>query len=858
MDLLERENVVQDLAGDLQAAAGGPGRIALVRGEAGIGKTTVVQHLIQMAGPHIRVLVGACDPLTTPRPLGPLMDLAPGLGEAVGTALKGALAGASRPGEVFECLLADLSGCPSLLVIEDVHWADEATTDFLRYLARRLPAVPALVVVTYRDDELGRTHPLTALLGTLAGYSWVYRHTLAPLSRRAVAQLATGHAVDTEELYRVSAGNPFLVTEILATPAESIPATVREAVAGRLVGLSQVARSVTDVLAVLGHRASLPLMTHILPEMDGALEEAVACGILRTDGQTIEFRHELARLAVLEAVPASYRLRVHQQVLTAMRSGPVAADDLALLADHAEAAGDATAVLEYAPRAAAHAVALGAHREAAAQFTRALRSVDHLPPDQQATLWEGHALACFLARELEEGIASRRMAVKLRHALGDGQREGEDLRWLSYMLWPDGHSTEAVETGLEAVRTLEKLGPSAELAGAHLNLSMLAVYDHEDAAVSAAHAQRAMDVGGHFGDAGLAVQAQFHAAAARMLCEGSGWEECEQAVSSAMAQSLQLDAGFLAMLMCWYTVMQHDDARATAAVQRSLAYSLEHELLTFVHCTKALNSWRLLNRGAWDQASDATQEVLTHPLSPPIDRAIAGTVLGLARARAGDPQVWPPLEQAARLVDENCLIDIGLGWEARVEAFWLAEDDERAQTEAHHGLAALADRTHPWLSGALACWIHRCGGTPPPVPAAEPYALELAGNWADAAARWEELGSPYEAALAHLAGDAPALRQALTGFEDLGARPAAARARALMRARGVRPIRSGPRAATLANPYGLTNREMDVFKLLGEGLSDADIADRLYITPKTTGHHVGAVLAKLGVHSRHEAARKAH
>ncbi|MFJ5779846.1 ATP-binding protein [Streptomyces sp. NPDC093094] len=856
MDLLERENVLQDLAGHLQAATSGPGRMALVRGESGIGKTAVVEHLVQSAGPHIRALVGACDPLATPRPLGPLMDLAPGLGQAVRTALKEALAGTGRPGEVSECLLADLDEHPSMLVIEDAHWADEATMDLLRYLARRLPTVPVLVVATYRDDEIGRAHPLTALLGTLASYRWISRHTLAPLSRRAVSCLATGHVMDARELYRVSAGNPFLVTEILATPAETIPATVREAVVGRLVGLSNPARGVTDVLAVLGHRASLPLVASILPDADGALEEAVARGILHTNGQTIEFRHELARLAVLEAVSAPKRLQVHRQVLAAMRSGPIAADDLPLLADHAEAADDPTAVLEYAPKAAAHAAALGAYREAAAQYARALRYADGLPPDQQAALWEGHALGCFLARQLEEAIASRQRAVKIRHALGDRQHEGEDLRWLSYMLWPAGHSTEAKQTGLEAVRVLEELGPGPELAEAYLNLSMLAVYRHEGAAVAAAHGQKAMAMSGRPGDAGLVLQAHFHPAAARMLCGDSGWEECEQAVSSAMTQELQLDAGLLAMLMCWYTLLQRDDARATAAVQRSETYCLEHELLTYELCTKALNSWRLLNRGSWDQATEATHEVLSHPLSPPMDRAIALTALGLVRARRGDPESWPPLEQAASLVEENSLLELGLGWEARVEAAWLAGDDKRAKTEAQHGLAAMADRTHPWLSGALACWIRRTGGTPPQVPAAEPYARELTGDWAGAAARWEELGCPYDTALARLAGDASALRQALTGFETLGARPAAARTRTVMRTRGVRPVRSGPRAATRANPYGLTNREMEVLKLLSEGLSDADIGARLYITPKTAGHHVGAVLAKLDVHTRHEAARK--
>ncbi|MFJ9704331.1 ATP-binding protein [Streptomyces sp. NPDC101234] len=858
MNLLEREALLQDLTSHLQDAVSGPGRLALVRGEAGIGKTTVVNRLAQLADPHIRILVGACDPLAVPRPLGPLMDLAPRLGQAARTVLAGALAGTCRPDEVFDCLLADLNAYPSLLVVEDVHWADEATMDLLRHLARRLPSVPALVVATYRDDEIGRTHDLTALLGTLAAYPWVCRHDLAPLSRGAVGRLAAGHAVDAEQVYHVSGGNPFIVTQILAAPAEFIPATVREAVAGRLAGLTATARRAVDVLAVLGRRVALPLLASVLPGLEETLDEAVAAGIVRTDGQVTEFRHELTRLAVLESVPAAHRLQVHRQVLAAMRSRPIAADDLALLADHAEGAGDPVAVLEYAPDAATHAAASGAHREAAAQYARALRYADRLPTDRRTDLLEGHAQACLLSSQLDEGIASGRRAVKLRRALGDRRHEGDDLRWLSCWLWLIGRTAEARRTGQAAVRVLEGLEPGRELARAYLNLCQLACYEHEPVAVTAAYAEKAIALGERFGDAGAVVQARFHASAARMLDQGAGWENCEKAVSSAMAQDLPEDAGLLALIMSWFTVLQGDADRTAAAVDRAEAYCLDHGLLSYLLCTRAWNSWGLLNRGRCAEAADTAQNVLSHPGSPPVVRSLALTVLGLVRARQGKAQVWQLLEQAASLVDPDCLLDTGLGWEARVETAWLLGDHELVQAEAERGLDALANRGHPWLSGPLACWVRRVGGVPPPVAAAGPYALELAGDWAGAAAQWDGLGCPYHAALVRLSGDASALHQALATFEALGARAAVGRTRAMMRSRGVRPIRRGPRAATRSNPYGLTIREMDVLKLLHEGLSDAEIAARLYIAPKTAGHHVGAVLAKLGVHTRQEAARKVH
>ncbi|OKK18598.1 LuxR family transcriptional regulator [Streptomyces sp. CB00455] len=801
-------------------------------------------------------MVGSCDPLATPRPLGPLMDLAPRLGRGVRAALSGALAGTCRTDEVFDCLLADLSTCPSLLVVEDVHWADDATLDLLRYLVRRLPSVPALVVVTYRDDEISRTHRLTGLLGTLAGYPWVCREDLAPLSRRAVARLATGHAIDAERLHRLSAGNPFIVTAVLAAPGEPIPAAVREAVAGRLAGLSAAARTVVDVLAVLGRRVSMPLLASILPVPQELLDEAVACGIMSTDGQTAEFRQELARLAVLEAVPAACRLRLHRKVLAVMRCGPVMADDLALLADHAAGAGDVAAVLEYAPAAAAHAASSGAYREAAAHYARALPYADHLPPDESASLLEGHSRACLLSGRLDEGISSRRRAVTMRRARGRQLHMADDLRWLSCWLWPAGRAAEAGRTGLDAVRVLEGLGPSRELADAYLNLCRLLCYGHEGVEAVTACAGKAIALGERFGDAGVLVQARFHAAAVRMLCEGGRQEECEQALSSALAQDLPVDAGSLALVTCWFAALQRDAVRTLAVAGRAEAHCLDHDLQSYLLCARAWRSWGLLHRGSWIAAADAAHAVLSHPGSPPVARSTALTVLALVQARRGQAQVGPLLEQAASLVDSECLLDTGLGWEAHVEAAWLLGDDERVQAEARRGLAMLAGRTHPWLSGPLACWIRRAGGTPPQVPAAGPYARELAGDWAGAAARWDGLGCPHDAAVARLSGDVPALHQALTTFEALGARPGVVRTRAVMRTRGIRPVRRGPRAATRANPYGLTNRELDVLKLLDEGLSDADIAARLYITPKTAGHHVGAVLTKLDVHTRHEAARK--
>src|SRR5258708_2742919 len=212
MVLLERESYLAALYDYAGEARRGDGRLVLVSGEAGIGKTALLERLARDL-PGARWSWGACDGLFTPRPLGPLFDVAAQLGGPLEELCR---AGAGRD-ELFGALLRQVSEPATLdvLVIEDVHWADEATIDLLRFLGRRLKTVPALLIASYRDDSLAADHRLRIALGDLAALRSTNRVRLDPLSAAGVRLLSAASGLDPAELFRLTGGNPLYITAVL-------------------------------------------------------------------------------------------------------------------------------------------------------------------------------------------------------------------------------------------------------------------------------------------------------------------------------------------------------------------------------------------------------------------------------------------------------------------------------------------------------------------------------------------------------------------------------------------------------------------------------------------------------------------
>ncbi|HXH88602.1 MAG TPA: AAA family ATPase [Gaiellaceae bacterium] len=851
--LLEREPALEALRETWTAAVAGHGRLALVAGEAGVGKTTLVRRFCEQEARSSTVLRGVCDALFTPRPLGPFLELAAG----VGGEFEAAVRTAADSHDVAAALMRELrTRSPTLVVLEDVHWADESTLDVLKLVARRIDAVPALLLATYRDDELEPAHPLRHLLGQLGART---RLVVERLSPEAVAELAAPAGLDPDDLYGKTGGNPFFVTEVLAAPAEDIPASVRDAVLARCARVSINARMLLGAVAIPRPEAELWLLDALAGEGVEALEECLASGMLAARPDRVGFRHELARLTVEESLAPDRRIELHRRALAALSSPPAGTADLARLAHHADAAGDGDAVLRYAPAAGDRAAELGSHREAAAQFQRALRFADGLAPSRRAELHRRRAHECYLIDQIEEAITSAKAAVACQREVGDRAAEGRATVFLSSISWCPGLIEMADEAGHKAVEILEQLPRGHDLASAYANVADLRS-DADDLEGTRDWATRALELAEELDDDELVCREAGDIARAELL---HGIPEGLDGLDRQIRRARQLGSQYVEVRCLVGLAKAAARARmygaARDAVEAGLQLVGERGYILWRLYLLAYRARIELEQGCWTEAAETAGLILQERWISTLPRTVALTVLGLVRARRGDPGSRESLEEAWALAvgtgEPERMAPVAA---ARAEAAWLETRREAAVEATSTAYELALERSVPRFVGELAVWRRRAGAVDPPPPdAAEPHALELAGDWARAAARWYELGCPYEAALALADGDEAALRESLGLLQELEARPAAAIVGRRLRERGVRDLPRGPRSATRENPSGLTTRELDVLEFLAEGLQNAAIAERLFLSTRTVEHHVAAIRRKLGVGTRGEAVAEA-
>jgi DNA-binding CsgD family transcriptional regulator/tetratricopeptide (TPR) repeat protein len=855
MELIDRDVPLQELKAAWQQAAA-KGCFMLIYGEAGIGKTALVEGFANREMEHTRLLWGACDALFTPRPLGPLHDIA---GQTKGELANLLQTDVNRPA-IFSAFLKELQAQPTIAIIEDIHWADEATLDLLKYLGRRIHLTHSLLVATYRDDELSPQHPLRLLLGDLVTSPAVRRMAVMPLSIEGVRRLIGDRPVDAESLHRQTDGNPFYVTEVLVAEKKGVPPTIRDAVLARAARLSLSGRAVLNAAAVIGPRINPWMLAEVVQAEAEAVNESLETGMLLAHGEMLAFRHELARQAILDSIPPHQRAFLHQVVLDVLKNSPVGRKDVVRLAHHAEAAGDRQAILTFARAAGKEAAALGMHRAAAAQYALALRHSDDLPLIEQIELNEAYALSVQGDPTRTATIAAYRRAAELARQANLPEREGFELVRLSGVLKIVGQAAEADQQLNEALTILEPLAPNRGLIDAYRLLAMKNLSEGE-AETAVAYAERSYQMA-------LEME-QIQAIAGAYQVMGLCWlpldhqHGCEH-LEKCLALSLEHKQYWTAAALYPNLIMTYIDIykldRAEQLLNVALPYTIDHDMDAATHLLQAWQTMLHLFQGRWRDSMDTVERLLQHPRLEPGSRNPALAAKGRLLARQGKAESAQELmdEALAQTLKTGNRQRMGIYYCARAEAAWLVDDHEGMLRYSTAFYDIAVQNKQPGFAAELAYWRWRAGDKVETFDwMVRPFVLEIQGEWREAAAAWSALGCPYEQARALAEGDTNAQLEAVTVLESLGARPMLKRVRQKLLEAGVQAIPRGPRLTTKENPFGLTNRQFEILHLLIENLTNAEIATRLHISPKTVDHHVSAILARLNVSSREEAARLA-
>lgn len=861
--LFEREAVLQWLLERADRSAHVRGQVVVLSGEAGVGKSSLLEALLARLPSGVAVAWGRCDALFTPRQLGPLYDMAPWLGSAV----QQALAAGAPTAVLYPLVLQALSRLPagSLLVFEDVHWADHASLDLLKFVTRRLAPLRVLIVLTHRSDEVGREHPLTQLLGDLPA-PLTSRQELLPLSAQAVQAMARHHGRDAGDLHRVTSGNPFFVSEVLAQPARAdggLPASVRDAVLARVARLDDAQRGLLEAVSV----APDPVSSGVIERLGGAPALAAADalqarGLLVRDGtHGLRFRHELSRQALLGGLTAQAR-RQHQRRLLDVYLGLGDAVPPDLIVHHAAELGDAPTLLVHAPRAAARAAALGAHREAAAMLAVALRHVQAAPPAQAAQLFEDWAYEAGLSEVNDAVFDARRQAVARWRALGRPDRVGENLRWLWRLHWYRGEAAAAEAAAAESLAVLEAIGASAELARAYALRAHVALLSARRAE-AVQWGTQAIAMAARFDDRETQVQTLVTVATALLFSgDSAGRVPMEDALRLALAHGFHEQAARAYTNYSEYAIVTGDWPLAEKLVLEGLAFDVKHGMDVWTGYLSGRHAQLRLEQGRLDEAETLARGALAIGGRTVLMRQPAQAVLARLRSRLG-------ADDGPALLQQVLDTALGMGEQQRItparlaliEHHALRGEFDAARSQLQAMLVFGSELLRPWDAGALRLWGDRLGLAVPAALGTQPtpaQALELAGGHDAAARLLDTQGLPFDAAMCRLAGaragQVALAAAAAEAFERMACRPGAEAARRLAQSAG-RPAggRRGPYRAARRHPLGLTSKEVQVLALMAEGASNADIATRLSRSQRTVEHHVSAVLAKLNAANRLEA-----
>jgi len=858
MELIERDEYLIQLQKQFEKTQAGEGHCIFVSGEAGIGKTTLIKAFCKELTKESRIYHGTCDALFTPRPLAPLYDIAMQFPVDL---------------QPHNWDIADRTGLFSLffhelrfqketcvIVFEDIHWADEATLDFIKFLARRISQLKCLFILTYRDYEIHTRHPLRNVLGQLNPDSFI-RIQLMPLSRQAVERLAAEKGYNGEDVYSITGGNPFYVSEILASYSQGVPDNIKDSILSVYNRLDEKTKQVWEILSVSPTGFRIEYLEKMEPLYAAVIERGLELKILILEQDRLFFKHELYRRTIEVSLSPFVRVALNKKILDLLKDSFVQNHEIEQIIHHAKNANEYDLVVQYAPAAARLAVLAGAHIEASRLYLSAIEYYQGHDQDILIELYESYAYECYLTNQIKEAIIYTGKSLTLWNKKNEKEKIGNCMRFLSRLWWFDGNRKKAESYGAQAIEVLDTQPSSRARAMAYSNMSQLMMLsDQPEECIF--WGEKAIAMAKELSDDEILCHALNNVGDVQIRIESSK----EQGIL-LLQQSLEiaLKNSYHEHVARAYTNLGHNGLLiknydfARKYLDEGIQYCEERNLDSWTTYMLSSRARLYLDTGNWNEAYRIADNLNKNADQSGVVKI--GVLLILATVkmrRAEDGALAFLLEAKAKALETMELQRIIPAVVALLEYEWLTGQSIIEQETLGRTITMIEKMGNVYENSLFAFWMQQVRKQK--IPLREEYAAYDLHNEVtarEAAVFWQKSGCPYEQALALFEGNEDDKRKAITLVQQLGADAVFEKLKSEMRNSGIKSIPRGIRKTTRSNAALLTSRELEILQLIKESLQNKEIAAKLFISAKTVDHHISSILFKLDVNTRVKAVNEA-
>ena len=858
MELIERDELLTILRSQLKNVTEEGGHCIFISGEAGIGKTSLVKAFGKTAEGNTNIYIGTCDALFTPRPLAPLYDILLQMDNDLSENSDDVTDRTAFFTRFFHKLISQKG--ISLIVFEDIHWADEATLDFIKFLARRITQLRCLFIVTYRDNEIHSHHLLRNVLAQLPQDS-LTRLKLTTLSRQAVEKLALQKGYNGEDVYSISGGNPFYVNEILASYSPGVPDNIKDSVLSVYNSLDEKTKQLWQMLSVLPTGLEIRYLEKMEPSYTTAIESCLESKILISEKESIFFKHELYRRTIEASLSPFLRIELNKKILDLLKENFEGNREIERILHHAKNANENDIVFSYAYLAAKRASSLGAHIEASKLYLTAIEYYQGKDSHTLIQFYEAYAYECYLTNQIKEAIIFASKSLNLLKETNDIKETGDSLRFLSRLWWYNGSRKKAESYAIEAIEIMRDQPSSRTKAMAFSNMSQLKMLsDQPDECIS--WGEKAIEMAKELADDEILSHALNNVGVVQMRIRSArqkGIELLQQSLKIALKNSFDEPAARSYTNLVINAVEMNDYPFAEKILEEGIQYCKERDLDSFTSHLLAYKARLNLEIGKWDEAYRIADNLIKNEDQLAIVKIWALIVLATIKMRRGEGDLLPFLleakEKAFETMESTKIIPSLV---TLLEYEWITGTRIIEKEDLENVIPMVEQTSKFFQKNEFVFWFKRARKQQVQIQEFyEGFRVDNPTEARNAANLWEQIGCPYEQALTLFEGNEADKRIAVEIVHNLGADAVYEKMKLEMRRSGIKNIPRGIRKTTQSNSAHLTERELDVLQLLKEGLQNKEIASRLFISPKTVDHHISSIFFKLDVKSRTKAVQEA-